>query len=328
MTMENLILSIGGFFVIILLGFAFTDHERRRRRDRQKRIKGMTTRLAASELNDSGDLQPLLDRKERQRNVKFADVPILGKIMLFLDNMIGTSGIAATPEKLLLMLMLGTTLLAFALSMIIGLPFIIAFPASILLVVGSVFIMLRRKANKRKKQFTTDFPDAIDLMLRGLKAGMPVTASISSVAREVSGPVADEFQRVTEDTSVGKSLDDALIDAAERVDLPEFKFFAIALAIQQETGGKLTEIMAGLSETLRSRRQLKLKVKALSSEATASAYIIGALPFLMFGIITFINPGYTADLIYDPRGIVMSLCAAGWLSIGVMVMMKMVNFKV
>ena len=147
---------------------------------------------------------------------------------------------------------------------------------------------------KRVKQFTTNFPDAIELLVRGLRSGLPVTETLGVVAQEVPGPVGEEFKSVTERIKIGRSMDEALEESARKLATPEFNFFCITLAIQRETGGNLAETLANLAEVLRKRAQMKLKIRAMSSESKASAYIVGALPFMVFGMIWWINPGYLA----------------------------------
>ncbi len=181
---------------------------------------------------------------------------------------------------------------------------------------------------RRLKKFIDAFPEAIDLIVRGLKSGLPSTESMKVVGAELPDPVGEEFRRIADALKFGKTLDQALWSAAERIDTPEFKFFVISLAIQQETGGNLTETLQNLSEILRKRRQMKLKIKALSSEAKASAYIIGSLPFIMFFIILSLNYEYMMMLLRDPRGIMLAFGGAVWMGIGFFVMYKMVRFEI
>lgn len=180
---------------------------------------------------------------------------------------------------------------------------------------------------KRLKKFTTQFPDAIDLIVRGLKAGLPVTESIYSVSKEMDNPIAVEFKMITDEIRFGKTMDEALWQAAERLDTPEFKFFVICISVQQETGGNLSETLGNLSTILRGRAQLKLKIKAMSSEGIASAGILGALPILMGIVITLINYEYMSTMFEDPRGQLALLGAAVWMSIGMFIISKMINFE-
>ena len=165
-------------------------------------------------------------------------------------------------------------------------------------------------------------------MVRGLRSGLPITESIRTAGAEIVAPVGTELQNVTDSVRLGAKMEEALWETSRRLDIQEFNFFTIALAIQSETGGNLAETLANLSDVLRRRRQLKLKIKALSSEAKASAYIIGSLPFIMALLIYLINPGYISELWTDPRG--MFLVGIGFTSfgIGIGVMYKMVKFEI
>ena len=189
-------------------------------------------------------------------------------------------------------------------------------------------IYVGMKYQRRQTKFITHFPDAIDLMVRGVRAGLPITEAIKAAADEVPDPVGTELGRITDGVRLGRKLDELLWETAHRLDLQEFKFFTIALSIQAQTGGNLAESLNNLSEVLRSRRQLKRKVKAMSSEAKASAYIIGSLPFVMTGIIYMTNSEYITTLFTDPRGQIAVGLALFWMTIGVGIMYKMVKFEI
>ncbi|HEY9547871.1 MAG TPA: type II secretion system F family protein [Kiloniellaceae bacterium] len=182
--------------------------------------------------------------------------------------------------------------------------------------------------SRRRSKFIANFPEAIDLMVRGLRSGLPVTESIRTAGEEIVDPVGTELRRVTDSVRLGAKLEEALWDCSRRLDIQEFNFFTVALAIQSETGGNLAETLANLSEVLRRRRQLKLKIKALSSEAKASAYIIGSLPFIMGLLIFLVNPNYIADLWIDPRGHFLLFLGFCSFAVGIGVMYKMVKFEV
>ncbi|MFM6830948.1 MAG: type II secretion system F family protein [Novosphingobium sp.] len=181
---------------------------------------------------------------------------------------------------------------------------------------------------KRTAKFTTKFPDAIELLVRGLRSGLPVTETLGVVSSEVPGPVGEEFKLVTERIRIGKTMEDALQETADRLNTAEFSFFCITLAIQRETGGNLAETLSNLADVLRKRAQMKLKIRAMSSESKASAYIVGALPFIVFGMIYWINPKYLGGFFTDDRLIVVGLGGAVWMSIGAFIMAKMVSFEI
>lgn len=182
--------------------------------------------------------------------------------------------------------------------------------------------------SKRTNAFNEKFPDAIELLVRGLRSGLPVTETLSIVAQEVPGPVGLEFKGIVERIKIGKTMEDSLQETADRLNIPEFNFFCITLAIQRETGGNLAETLSNLADVLRKRAQMKLKIKAMSSESKASAYIVGALPFIVFVLIYMINPGYIGGFFYEDRLIVAGLGGLVWMGIGVAIMAKMVSFEI
>jgi tight adherence protein B len=183
---------------------------------------------------------------------------------------------------------------------------------------------IKRRANG----FTVKFADAIELLVRGLRSGLPVTETLGVVASEVPGPVGEEFKLITERIKIGRTMEDALQETADRLAMPEFNFFCITLAIQRETGGNLAETLANLADVLRKRSQMKLKIRAMSSESKASAYIVGALPFIVFGMIWWINPDYLSGFFSDERLIVTGLGGLVWMGIGAFIMAKMVSFEI
>ncbi len=193
---------------------------------------------------------------------------------------------------------------------------------------GIPHLVVGRAINKRTAQFTSKFPDAIELLVRGLRSGLPVTETLGVIAGEVPGPVGEEFKSITERIKIGKTMEDALQDTADRLNMPEFSFFCITLAIQRETGGNLAETLSNLADVLRKRGQMKLKIKAMSSESKASAYIVGALPFVVFTLIWFINPTYIGGFFIDERLIITGLGGLVWMSIGGFIMAKMVSFEI
>ncbi len=181
---------------------------------------------------------------------------------------------------------------------------------------------------KRTNQFNAKFPDAIELLVRGLRSGLPVTETLSVVAQEIPGPVGQEFKGVVERIKIGRTMEESLQDTADRLGIPEFNFFCITLAIQRETGGNLAETLSNLADVLRKRAQMKLKIRAMSSESKASAYIVGSLPFIVFAMIWWINPGYVGGFFTDDRLIVTGLGGLVWMSIGGFIMAKMVSFEI
>ncbi len=193
---------------------------------------------------------------------------------------------------------------------------------------GMPKIFVGRKIKKRQKKFLLDFGDALEAMVRLLKAGMPVTEAIAMAGREYEGPVGDEMLMIYDAQKVGVSLPDATMEAAVRMPLMEMQMFATGIAIQTQTGASLSEVLTNLAGVIKARFRLRKKVQALSSEAKASAMIIGCLPFLVGGGMFLINPDYINILFETMTGNIMIAGGAFWMFCGVMVMKVMINFKI
>ena len=193
---------------------------------------------------------------------------------------------------------------------------------------GIPHFIVNRAIKQRTTAFNAKFADAIDLLVRGLRSGLPVTETLSVVAQEVPGPVGQEFRGVVERIKIGRTMEDALQQTADRLGIPEFNFFCITLAIQRETGGNPAETLANLAEVLRKRAQMKLKIRAMSSESKASAYIVGSLPFIVFVLIWWINPEYIGTFFVNETLIVIGMGGLVWMAIGVFIMAKMVSFEI
>lgn len=183
-------------------------------------------------------------------------------------------------------------------------------------------------ASRRTKKFTNAFPDALDIITRGIRSGLPVHDSLRVIGQETAEPLAGEFTRLVENVAMGVSMDQALEKMFERMPTPEVRFFSIVLAIQAKTGGNLAEALGNLSSVIRARKLMHEKIKALSGEAVASAWIIGSLPPGVVALISATSPSYMLPMFTDPRGKMMLLAGLVWMSIGVLVMRRMINFKV
>jgi tight adherence protein B len=193
---------------------------------------------------------------------------------------------------------------------------------------GLPHIWVGRKVNKRVDQFNAIFPDALDLMVRALRSGIPIQEAIANASNEVGEPVGGIFRRVQQEMRVGVPLEDAFWRVAESIKVPEFNFLIIAMAIQRETGGNLAETLGNLSNLLRERRQMKLKIKAFSSEARATAMIMGSLPFVLGGVLFLLNPDYMSTMFTDPRGMTMLAVAGGSLGLGIFIIKRMASFEI
>src|SRR6187200_3110343 len=165
-------------------------------------------------------------------------------------------------------------------------------------------------------------------MVRGLRSGLPITETLGIVAGEITGPVGIEFRAVADKMKIGRTMEAARQETSDRLGTAEFQFFVITLAIQRETGGNLAETLSNLADVLRKRAQMKLKIRAMSSESKASAYIVGALPFIVFGLVYFINGKYMQNFFVDERLMIVGAGGMVWMSIGGFIMAKMVNFEI
>jgi tight adherence protein B len=223
---------------------------------------------------------------------------------------------------------LGIAVIVALLLMFKGAPLIIGLSFGALAGAALPHFIVGKLIKRRINLFTARFPDAIDLMVRGLRSGLPISETIGVVANEIQEPVKTEFRTVSDKMRIGRTMEAALTETAERLNTPEFQFFVISLAIQRETGGNLAETLSNLTEVLRKRAAMKLKIRAMSSESKASAYIIGALPFIVFGLIWFINGKYMQSFFVDTRLMIIGAGGLVWMGLGAFIMSRMVNFEI
>jgi tight adherence protein B len=226
------------------------------------------------------------------------------------------------------MVSMSIALVIAALLMMQGLPFLLGLFAGLFVGIGLPHFVIGKLIKRRIAKFTSNFPDAIELMVRGLRSGLPITETLGIVGSEITGPVGIEFRSVADKMKIGRTMEAALQETADRLGTPEFQFFVITLAIQRETGGNLAETLSNLADVLRKRAQMKLKIRAMSSESKASAYIVGALPFIVFALVYLMNPDYMGKFFIDQRLIVAGIGGLVWMSIGAFIMAKMVNFEI
>ena len=191
---------------------------------------------------------------------------------------------------------------------------------------GLPFWLLSFLKKRRENKFLNAFPDAVDMIVRGVKAGLPLIDCMKMITIEAPEPLKSEFRAIVETQAVGIPLGEACAKLYERTPVPEANFFGIVIAIQQKAGGNLSEALGNLSRVLRDRKKMKAKIQAMSQEAKASAGIIGALPIAVMTLVYITSPAYIALLWTEPLGHVMLAVSAVWMGIGVMVMKKMINF--
>jgi tight adherence protein B len=319
----KIILIILGLIVVAGLGYGLWFLLTVKRRQNLKRIDRIRMRKVAA-VKSGQDMslrrkteeakgliywlmKPLPDFKRMGETLERAGKTISPKRYVF-HRMMWFSGIAAILSMKL------NPALAIAIALVAGVWIPIKF--------------LKRKINKRNKAFLRLFPDAIDLIVRGLRSGLPVSESLTVVSTEIPDPVGSVFATVSNTMKLGVPMEKALHETAKKLDLTEFNFFTTSIVLQRETGGNLAEILNNLSEVLRGRFLMHMKIKALCSEARASAIIVGALPFFVIGAVSIMSPSYLEPLINDYRGNIAALTAAGMMITGGWVMNRMTKFEI
>ncbi len=180
--------------------------------------------------------------------------------------------------------------------------------------------------NRRIAKFVLEFPGAIDIIIRGIRAGLPIADCFRVIAAEAPEPVRSEFRQIVEAQTLGLSVGEATERMVDRMPIPEASFFSIVVNITQKSGGNLSESLTNLSTVLRDRKKMKGKIQAMATEATTSAGIIGALPFLVGGAVAFLSPGYIMVLFTTNPGKIVVGCCLAWMLVGVLIMRKMINF--
>jgi tight adherence protein B len=217
---------------------------------------------------------------------------------------------------------------AFLVPLVLGLNVLVALGIAVVAGLGLPRWVVGFIGKRRLKKFSMEFANAVDIIVRGIQSGLPVHDCFKIIARESPSPVGPEFKTLVEGLAVGLTLGQALDKMYERIPTPELRYFSIVIAIQQKAGGNLGEALSNLTTVLRARRMMGEKVKALSSEALASAGIIGSLPPVIMILIGLTAPTYMGLMFTDVRGQVMLLGAALWMGTGILVMKKMISFKV
>lgn len=319
------VLSLGGgaLIVLVLMAIAFSG---------PNAARASTRRLGAVRARHNESANALVDAQMKRiaaarsnkmdaAAMRFLPRPALLKKRLAMTGKtwtVGQYGMATLGIVTIVSLMLAVS----------GLPIVLALLVGVVVGAGIPHMVVGYFIKRRIAQFTAKFPDAIELLVRGLRSGLPITETIGVVGAELDGPVGVEFKAITDKMKIGRTMDAALQDTADRLGTPEFQFFVITCAIQRETGGNLAETLANLATVLRMRGQMKLKIKAMSSESKASAYIVGSLPFIVFGMIWMINGSYMQNFFIDQRLMVAGGGGLLWMGIGAFIMAKMVNFEI
>jgi tight adherence protein B len=257
-----------------------------------------------------------IEDQEKQRKKK-----------LTLRAMIAQAGLEMSPRGFWMMSFVSCILFGI-IPVFLGAPWYVGAGSAFVGLLGFPRWFLKFKRNRRQNRFLNDFADAIDVMVRGLKAGLPVSEAMKIIASESGPPVGPEFIEVVDGQRIGISIDQGIERMAERMPLQEVNFLAIVMAIQSKTGGNLSEALSNLSRVLRDRKKMKQKVRAISQEAKSSAAIIGSLPFIIMGALTVLNPEYLNPLFQTSFGNMLLIGSAIWMTVGVLIMRQMINFEI
>jgi tight adherence protein B len=320
--MQAFMIAAGTILFCVLVALAFAG---------PSSGKATTRRLGAIKMrhSDSADVRV----EQQMRKVVAARRPVIftdGQQINYVDKL--RLRLTQTGKKWTLQQYMyasgGLAFVVMAILLLNGAPFLVGISGGLLIGAALPHIVVNVLVGRRIKNFTMNFPDAIELLVRGLKSGMPVSETLSVIAKEIAGSVGEEFKLVVEKIKIGKSMEEALQETADRLGTAEFQFFVITLAIQRETGGNLAETLANLADVLRKRAQMKLKIRAMSSESKASAYIVGSLPFFVSGMIWTVNEKYLEGFFHEPRLMIAGVGGAIWMAIGAFIMAKMVNFEI
>jgi len=301
--------------------------------DTSKRVKAIAENTRAAAPKVSWKSRLFDDAKESKRKAVQESIKQIEerekqrKKRLTLRMQIMQSGLDMQ-VKAFWLISLGCAVVVLAAMVIGGVPWYVSLVGGAVGGLGLPRWFLGFLRRRRQNVFLNDFADAIDVMVRGLKAGLPVSDAMKIIAAESGPPVGPEFSEVVEGQRVGITIDQGIERMYERLPLPEVNFLAIVMAIQSKTGGNLSEALGNLSKVLRDRKKMKAKIRAISQEAKSSAAIIGALPFVIMGALTVLNPTYLDPLFYTGTGNMLLVGCGTWMGMGVLIIKKMINFQI
>ncbi len=322
--MLMIITAILAFVTIAGLGFAFVGGSSDAvSTKRTKAIAARSTSRIDVQKRDRAD--PEKRRKQIMKSLKEQEKQ-QRKATVSLASRLQQAGLPLTVKKFwIISLVLGVVL--FGVFLLTGAKLLVAAGLAFGAGLGVPRWVVSFLAKRRAAKFVGAFPDATDIIVRGVKSGLPLHDCLKIIGKEAPEPLGAEFRRLVENMGMGMSVEHALDKLYERMPIPELRFFTIVLAVQQKAGGNLAEALQNLSTVLRARKMMREKIKALSGEAVASAAIIGSLPPAVIILISITTPSYMAPMFTDPRGHLLLMAGAFWMSVGIFVMRRMINFK-
>jgi tight adherence protein B len=289
-------------------------------------IKRASAMAAATARARSGTA-PVKGRRRQMLKTLRGQTKAQVKATQSIEAQIQQAGLKITPRNFIILsagVGVGMLLLALSLKVKLLLALGLGFAAGY----GLPRWVLGNLVKRRLKAFTEAFPDAIDIIVRGIRSGLPLNDCLKIIGHECPEPLAGEFRRLVETMSLGGTVEMALGQMSARIPTQELRFFTVVLSIQQKAGGNLGEALGNLSSVLRARKLMREKIKALSSEATASAFIIGSMPPAVIILISVTSPAYMSLMFTVPKGQLMLLGGLIWMSLGIFVMRRMINFQI
>jgi tight adherence protein B len=313
-TRTIIILAVMAALAVLIVGYFLFDQDRRRSAV-AKRLKTMSAPPAAAVI--SANTIP------RKTEPWLHLVP--SRFRERVDEALGATGHKLQLKHVLAIMLASIGVVAYLAGFLFRMPLTTVAGVALVCALVPPWLVLASMQKRHANAFLKLFPDAIDLIVRAVRAGLPVTGALDAAGRETPDPVGSEFQLIAADMRIGLDLETSLRRAAARVRLADFSFFTASLLLQRESGGNLAETLQILSTVLRRRMELRLKTAAMTSEAKTSAIVIGSLPFFACGALAVLNPGYLMVFITDPNGGYIVGAALGMLTLGVLTMRSMIQ---
>ncbi|ODT29433.1 MAG: secretion system protein F [Hyphomicrobium sp. SCN 65-11] len=294
----------------------------------EKRIQGVTENKTKRAVRNAQAEQISNRRRQVADTLKDLEQKQKQREKLTMRKRLERAGLDITPRIFwLASIVAGTALGAITFVSLPGMTPLISLAVAFVGAFGLPRWIVTRMIKRRQAKFLDEFANSIDVIVRGVKSGLPLNECLNIIARESPSPIKEEFKELVEQQRVGVPLSECFERMMERMPLSEVNFFAIVISIQQQAGGNLSEALGNLSGVLRDRKRMQAKVMALSAEAKASAGVLAALPFAVMLMVYFSTPNYIKILFTAKMGQFLLLCGAFWMTCGVLVMKKMINFK-
>src|SRR5437667_3236266 len=307
---------IGTLFLVEGLYFLYVDLQGGDRKAANRRMRLLSSGLGGEEV--------YLQLRRQRGEVGLAAMLRLDWLGALLRN----AGAPITTSRMSVLMLAAAAMITAIMAGLGGASLVKGLAFGVGLGIGLPILVLSYIGRRRIRRFTAQLPDALDMMVRSLRAGHPISASMGLIAREMPDPIGSDFGLVFDETTYGLELSEALENLSRRYEVTDLRFMVVAIKVQLGTGGNLAEILAALSRVIRDRQRMDLKVKALSAEGRFSAYVLSVLPFLVMGGMLLINPGYFAEAAPDPTFKLLIGAALSGILTGIVIMYRMVNFRI